>query len=316
MRNFSNTILSLLLTLAISSFASAWAAHSCGPHAPGSTELPTAQKTAYDWARRGDFRTGCRDLRQAVNDYTEAIKLDPSLVTAYVCRGENNYELGNFSNALIDYNEVIKRTNHNSPNRDLFEAYRRRAEIYFELKKYHEAVADCDLALSLNSKDSWTYAVRGRSLQAAERHMLAMTDFNRAIEISPTWPLLYNIRGYWLSGEGNKVAAMQDFSKAIMLDSHYALAYGNRGLVHFERGDLKSALSDFDKALSLDPSDSWVSRQRASVRFLTCNFAGALSDLPIASLFLSLYSILILIGFLMMMPLLEVSSAINAVNED
>jgi len=224
--------------------------------------------------------------------------------------------MGDFKNALIDYNEVVKRTDRRYSNRNLFEGYRRRAEIYFELKKYNEAVSDCDMFLRLIPTDSWAYAVRGRSLQVAGRHTLAMADFDRAIEISPTWPLLYNIRGYWLSGEGNKVAAMQDFSKAIMLDSHYALAYGNRGLVHFERGDLKSALSDFDKALSLDPSDSWVSRQRASVRFLTGNFIGALSDLPLASLYLSLYGILILIGFLLMMPLIEVFSTIHGVNED
>ncbi len=337
----------LITAVALSSFAAAWATHSCGPHNPQSTELPLAQKTAYDWARRGDFWTGCRDYRHAVQDYSEAIRLDPSLVTAISCRGDNYFDLGDYKSALLDYNEVLKRTPEDtfdlhsrantklklsdkagaiddlsrviaikskSPSQHLFYDFRKRAEIYLELEKFREAVSDCDIAIRLSPKDTWSYIIRGRALAFSGHYDLAMNDFNRAIKISPTSSSSYNVRATWLA-DRNKAAALEDYNMALKLDNQFGMAYGNRGLLHLEMGDMKSALADFDQALNIDPSDRWAARHRADVRFLMGDIVGALSDLQMASLFCSMFGILSLIGLLAMFPLLQAFSTTYSADE-
>jgi tetratricopeptide (TPR) repeat protein len=63
----------------------------------------------YEYAKRGKWYDGDK-LPNAVADYTKAIALDPTNVAAYINRANINYMMGNFEQALDDYDKILKLT--------------------------------------------------------------------------------------------------------------------------------------------------------------------------------------------------------------
>lgn len=94
-----------------------------------------ASTTATGWFEQGmaDFAAGRYDA--AVQDYTEAIRLDPSLAFAYVNRGGAYDLLGQRDAAIQDYTEAIRL----APSHPT--AYSNRAGLYMAAARSWCAVA-------------------------------------------------------------------------------------------------------------------------------------------------------------------------------
>jgi hypothetical protein len=63
---------------------------------------------AKDFLERGKARAAGQDLAGALADFTEALRLDPANVEAYVCRGQVRFQLGDMLDAMNDYTEAAK----------------------------------------------------------------------------------------------------------------------------------------------------------------------------------------------------------------
>jgi D-alanyl-D-alanine dipeptidase len=85
-----------------------------------------------------------RYIAEAVVDYTEAIRLNPKLVSAYLNRGMLRRQSGDLAGALSDYNELLRL----NPNSDL--AYNNRAVVRLFQKDFPGALLDLDQAIRLN----------------------------------------------------------------------------------------------------------------------------------------------------------------------
>ena len=82
-------------------------------------------------------------LEEAIEDYDEAIRLDPELALAYNNRGLANFNLGQHQKAIQDYGEAIRLDPQN------VEALTRRALAYTLLGMDAEAQEDIERATEL-----------------------------------------------------------------------------------------------------------------------------------------------------------------------
>jgi tetratricopeptide (TPR) repeat protein len=82
--------------------------------------------------------------------------------------------------AVQDYSEAIKLDPKNGEN------YNNRANAYSLLGKFDEAVKDYDEAIKLNDKDARIYANRGVIKQRLKKEDEAQKDFQKAVELDPT----------------------------------------------------------------------------------------------------------------------------------
>ena len=85
------------------------------------------------------------DVQQelAIQDYTEAIRLDPQYAIAYYTRGYAYYDLGQYERAIQDYDEAIRL------NPQYANAYYNRGGSYEALGKTKEAERDFQIAKKL-----------------------------------------------------------------------------------------------------------------------------------------------------------------------
>ena len=97
--------------------------------------------------------------------------------------------------------------------------------------------------------DAEAYNLRG--VQKAELGELesAIADFDMAISLNPGKAGIYYNRGLAKTELNQFNAAIADFDMAISLQPDFAPAYNNRGNVRATLGQLKEAIVDFDMTI-------------------------------------------------------------------
>jgi serine/threonine protein kinase/lipoprotein NlpI len=224
------------------------------------------------------------DNRQAIEVYSDAIRLDPTLVNAYTGRGLSYYRTGNRDRAFDDYSTAIRlepntkrasipylnraivwreRGNAERALEDIENslrldpkfalAFNTRGNLHYDRRDYDKALADYSEAISLDPSYATAYSNRGNAYSAKRDPQRALEDYSVAIRLDPK-----NVNA--LVGRGNAYdelkdgdRAIKDYTDALRIDRNHALAYFNRGRVYLARKDYISALSDYSDAVRLDP---------------------------------------------------------------
>jgi spermidine synthase len=161
---------------------------------------------------------------------------------AYNSSGTAYAKLGQYQRAIEDFNQAIRL----EPDDAL--AYNSRGFAYNQLGQYQLAVKDFNQAIRLEPDDALAYNSRGFAYNQLSQYQLALDDFNKAISLQPDDVAAYNNRGVAYTQLGQYQLALDDFNKAISLKSNYADAYANRGVTYFSQGNKKFGCLDADKA--------------------------------------------------------------------
>ena len=217
---------------------------------------------------RGSLQVMLGHYRKAIIDYTKAIqliksgetKLDNSQENSislivknsgfgeaeiYYNRGVAKLELGEFTEALADYNMAIQL------KPDYAEAYHNRGVVKIQLNQPNEALVDLNEAIQLKPDYTEAYHNRGVVKIQLNQPNDALADFDEAIRIQPDYTEAYNSRGgvKLLLGETNE--AITDFDEAIRINPEFINAYTNRAQAKIILRSIKEAKSDFQTALEL-----------------------------------------------------------------
>ena len=195
----------------------------------------------------------------AIQHFTEAIKLKSDYEPAYTNRGIAYADKGNVAAALGDFNKAIEL---NPAGAD---AYTNRGVAYADKGDVAAALGDFNKAIELNPAGADAYTNRGVAYAGKGDVAAALGDFNKAIELNPADATAYYNRGGAYAGKGDVAAALGDYSKAIELNPEYADAYVNRGNAYADKGDVAAALGDFNKAIELNPEYADASGYRGVV---------------------------------------------------
>ena len=130
------------------------------------------------------------------NQYEEGIKyLDKSIIKApkladtYLMKGRALNKLGQYENAIKEFDKVLKihYTRSNELKNSI--ALTEKALSLFALKKYKESLDCANESLSFNDKYSMAYSIRAASYGALGKYELTIADYDKAIELDPSNPI-------------------------------------------------------------------------------------------------------------------------------
>jgi tetratricopeptide (TPR) repeat protein len=248
------------------------------------SNIYSSRGTAYD--RKGDHD-------RAIQDYNEAILLNPKNAAAYLSRGESYYGKRDYDHSIEDLKEALRLSPNNAAaNYDLGNAYGGRGAAYDNKDDYGHAIQEYNNAIqeygeAIRVKPSYAFAYFGRGLAYGGRGIEhdngddydhAIQDFNEAIRLRPNDAGAYRYRGFAYNHEGDYGRAIQDFNEAIRLNPKDAVAYLSRGVAYIRKGDYDRALQDFNEAIRLNPKDMVVYEARGDAYLFQSNLAAATSD--------------------------------------
>ncbi len=213
---------------------------------------PTAKNEAEELIERGLYYSKKHKYDLSIRDYSEALKLDPKNVNAYIFRGNAYKNQGNYEQALGDYNSAL------AIDPKSAYAYKGRADTYEAKRDYDLVIKDCTKAIALSPNYAKAYNLRGSAYNLKNNHKKAITDFSKAIELQPDYILAHENRGKTYTNIGELDPAISDFNKCLEHKPDNARAYAGRGLAYAKKGILIEANKDFDKAIKLDPKDPHI----------------------------------------------------------
>jgi DNA-binding helix-hairpin-helix protein with protein kinase domain len=237
-----------------------------------------------DYYQLGDTAYQQQDYKQAVANFTEAIKKNPQYAKGYVNLGNARYNLNDYEGALANYNQALKL------NDQEVKAYVNRGNAYYMLadyssdphKEYKQAIADFTTAINIDKNDVEAYIRRGivrfevtkyinNSLQEYQK---SIADFTEAIKLNSSKVEAYFQRGlvrYQIAQYSNNYVAeykraIADFTEALKINPQLAKVYLKRGMAYYElaqygeNGSDKNqirAVADLEKAakVSLERND-------------------------------------------------------------
>ncbi|MCL1892705.1 MAG: tetratricopeptide repeat protein [Holophagaceae bacterium] len=226
--------------------------------------------TAEEYIERANNYRDEDDFKNALKDYSKAIKLDPSHRAAFNNRGAIYLMLGKHSNAIADFTEVIRLDPYYLP------AYYNRITAYEA--KGDKAKATADFARIEVLEQVSQHYNQGASLLKARNYKGAIAEFTKAIDGDSSHYGAYVNRGVSFIRLKDFDNAICDYSEAIRLKPNEYQAYHNRGLAFEKRGDLENAIADYSEIIKLYPNEDLGYFCRGEVYMAKGDFDSAISD--------------------------------------
>ena len=201
---------------------------------------------------------------RAIEDYNEAVRLDPKDWRPLSSRGEAWRLKGDLNRALVDHDAAV-RLAPRSPD-----AYNNRALVWRDKGELEKANADYSQAILVNPLYARAYGNRGEIWRLRGDLDRSLSDLNKATELAPRDPMLLTMRGETLRYRGQLEQALKDLDQALQISPDGAVVYTARAQTFEKMGDLARARADFQKALALpsakDPATTRPAQETARAR--------------------------------------------------
>jgi tetratricopeptide (TPR) repeat protein len=204
-----------------------------------------APQTVGTFLDRGILFASRGDYAMAIEDFTEALMLDPQLSSVYMLRGRAWYASGAYVISVDEnFNGITTTYITGQPPSSA------------QQQAYDQAITDYTQAIKLDPNNTVAYSERGRVYKAKWDYDKAIADYNQAIRLDPNSAKRYISRGGVYDDKGDKDRAIADYNQAIKLDPNYSNAYYARGRFYLITGDYDRAIADCTQAIRLDPDDA------------------------------------------------------------
>jgi tetratricopeptide (TPR) repeat protein len=196
------------------------------------------------WTIKGQLDANKGDLDHALEDYDEAIRLNPKQPATYIDRGAVWARKGDNDKAAADLDQAIKLDEKNAGGYAVA-ALTTKARLDFSTGNPERAIADYDEAIRLDPQRAALYLGRAALRKAMADFDHAAADYDEAIKVEPKSALAHDARGDFYSARGDYDRALVDYDKAIESEPDDLAAYSNRALARFYKGEFAKAIDDF-----------------------------------------------------------------------
>lgn len=142
---------------------------------------------------------------------SEAIEKNEKLPYPRAERGYQRLQNGDLKGALEDYNEVVRLEPNDAEN------YLNRGLVKEKMRDLPGALADYSHALKLDDKDPKAWSCRGNVVSKLGNWKEAVEDYSAAIILDDTYALAFYNRGIANQKTGNITGACNDLKKALDL---------------------------------------------------------------------------------------------------
>lgn len=224
--------------------------------------------------------------KEALSDFDEALKFNPSDVESYFNRGLTYSALFQYDKAMTDFNKAL-RFRPDAPEvliarADVYAATYQFKRALFDYKKVsngkidrpeaeslkalshigrgmvyvaegvnRQAVQNADIALKKVDNFAPAYLVKSYAYANQRKFRMALEEANKAIADKDMAVYGYQYRGYAYLKSGNFYNAIKDFSSAIDRKPNLLWSYIFRGEAYLAQEKPEQALADINKAVSL-----------------------------------------------------------------
>jgi tetratricopeptide (TPR) repeat protein len=155
--------------------------------------------------------------QEQANDYLKKIEeVKSNLAFAYYHGGVACRESGRYREAILDFSRAIKLES------NYWSAYLERGRSYQKRGDYRQAIDNYNVVVKENPKDAVAYYERSTSYMGLEFYPLAIMDCDKAIEIDPTYARAYLDRGKSYHQLGSAAKGIANFKAAARLGSKEA----------------------------------------------------------------------------------------------
>lgn len=210
---------------------------------------------AEGYSRRGGARAARGDLKAALGDFDQAIKLSPDNPEYLRQRAELHARMGQPLRATDDLEHILKL------RPDDVDAHLLRAEMRHRLDHGADIVSDLDAAAAAAPKSSDRRLGIATGYEEVGEYSKALAQYDAWIVAHPDdarRPIALNGR-CWTRALGNVGLdlALKDCNAALAAMPHNPSFLDSRGLVRLRMGDYAHALKDYDEALAADGKIPW-----------------------------------------------------------
>lgn len=167
-----------------------------------------------NFLNKWDGDTLDQDLRAAIVEFTECVRLDPAASQAFY----------------------------------------RRAIAWVRLRQHDKAIADFSETIRLKPKQADAFSMRGKSYLCLQKHDDAIADFTKAIDLNPNDASLLGERASVWTKVDDFSKALEFYNRAIRLANKDTALLHGRGWIHETTKNYEKALADYNRATALNPN--------------------------------------------------------------
>lgn len=218
---------------------------------------------------RASIRSQMKDMEGAIQDYTHVLVKNPKDFKTYANRAFCFGSIGKSKEALADVNMALSIDT-------FYTVFAMRALIQEELGDYTAALADWNLAIKLNDTIASYYMQRGYCRSQLKNMSDAVCDLKYALKIAAPAEVkqikivLEEVRTSWYYKSSKNTDATDSASMATKQIW--------RALDKVQSHDYKAAIADYDRALQLEPDNATAYHLRGLAKFFAGMDAGGCSD--------------------------------------
>jgi tetratricopeptide (TPR) repeat protein len=240
----------------------------------------------FTFYNRGITYTLTKQLDRAVEQFSEAIDLDDTMVEAYYNRASIYLEKKYYDLAIEDFSKVIE--SREVDKTSLFN----RALCYTGIGEYSLAISDLNKFLEFRPTEKDAYTLRGTNYFAINKEELALDDYYNAQDLDPiTFEIedRENILMYYYARlEGIKYSrrileSIEELTKEICKHSDQADLYFKRAMLNTMLNTrAEEAVRDLTVVTRLKPNSARAYYERGKLLALVGDFERCREDLKTA----------------------------------
>jgi tetratricopeptide (TPR) repeat protein len=178
----------------------------------------------------------------AIELYTQYIKLNPEEFRGYFNRGTTYYNARKYTEGITDFTQCI------TLNPIFKEAYYYRGKCKEEVKNHKGAIEDYSYILVKDSNNVGFLKARANCYMSMSQNQKALDDLDRAISISKEGEI-YKQRAELKLIMGDLEGALKDYEAVERLIPEYKMVHYKKGNILLELKEVEEACDEYQKAL-------------------------------------------------------------------
>lgn len=232
----------------------------------------TFSQSAKKYYKTGQEFIASGNYKDAIDQFTKAIDIQPDLSDAYLARAAAYEKLDMLKEASEDYDRASTFENNNT------DVFYQAARLSYLLGDYQKAIEKSDASILLKKTNPDGYVIKAKSLMALGRYEEALSTSNSALTLRETAENFY-LRGLINVELGRFGPAEDDFLKTVGKDPRHVNAYIALAELRLGLDKTAFALSHVNRAIELDPNNREAYLVRSKIYIKQMDYPKAIDDI-------------------------------------